>query len=42
MTNKTPPEENNGLQWVPIRLLRKDRIVDAAALIEASKYLGNL
>ena len=39
MTNKTPPEENNGLQWVPIRLLRKDRIVDAAALIEASKYL---
>ena len=39
MTNKTPPEENNELKWVEIGLLRKDRIVDAAALIEASRYL---
>ena len=39
MTNKTPPEENNGLKWVENGLLRKDRIVDAAALIEASRYL---
>ena len=39
MTNKTPPEENNELKWVENGLLRKDRIVDAAALIEASRYL---
>ena len=39
MTNKIPPEENNGLKWVENGLLRKDRIVDAAALIEASRYL---
>ena len=39
MTNKTPPQENNGLKWIENGLLRKDRIVDAAALIEASRYL---
>ena len=39
MTNKTPPEENDELKWVESGLLRKDRIVDAAALIEASRYL---
>ena len=39
MTNKTPPEENNGLKWVENGLLWKERIVEAAALIEASRYL---
>ena len=39
MVNQTPSEEDNGLNWVESGLRRKDRIVDAAALIEASRYL---
>ena len=39
MVNQTPAEEDNGLNWVESGLRRKDRIVDAAALIEASRYL---
>ena len=39
MVNQTQPEDNNRLKWVESGLRRKDRIVDAAALIEASRYL---
>ena len=39
MTNKTTSGENNGLKWIENGLRVKDRIVDAAALIEASRYL---
>ena len=42
MTNKTPPEENNGLKWLESGLRWKERINEAAALIETSKYLGIL
>ena len=34
-----PVKRNNGLVWVPNRLLAKDKIVDAASLVEASRYL---
>ena len=39
MTNKTPPEENNGLKWLESGLRWKERINEAAALIETSRYL---
>ena len=39
MTNKTPPEENNGLKWLESGLIWKEKINEAAALIETSKYL---
>ena len=34
-----PVKRNNGLVWVPNRLLAKNKIVDAASLVEASRYL---
>ena len=39
MTNKTPPEENNGLKWLESGLKWKERINEASALIETSRYL---
>ena len=39
MTNKTPPEEDNGLKWLENGLIWKERINEAAALIEISRYL---
>ena len=39
MTNQNANGENKGLKWVENGLRRKDRIVDAVALIEASRYL---
>ena len=34
-----PVKRNNGFVWVPNRLLAKNKIVDAASLVEASTYL---